>query len=149
MPKVAAELGPLDVKRLVHPGGKGNAMMPVGGVAGLYLQVTPKGGRSWILRMLIGGSRRDIGLGGYPSVTLAQARGKAREARDKVERGVDPVEERKAARARLVEARRKGMLFSEAVDKALAAKLDAFRNEKHRAQWRSTLDIRGQPSRGW
>lgn len=148
MPRVAEELGSLQVKRLAHPGGKGNAMMPVGGVAGLYLQLTPKGGKSWILRMLIGGSRRDIGLGGYPTVTLSQAREKAREARDKVERGIDPVEERKAARARLIEARRKGMLFSEAVDKALAAKLDAFRNEKHRAQWRSTLDNYAIPEIG-
>ena len=148
MPKVAAELGPLDVKRLAHPGGKGNAMVPVGGVAGLYMQVTPKGGRSWILRMLVGGRRRDIGLGGFPTVTLAQARDKAREARDKVERGIDPVEERKNAKARLIEARRKGMLFSDAVDKALAAKLDAFRNEKHRAQWRSTLDNYALPEIG-
>lgn len=148
MPKVAAELGPLDVKRLAHTGDKSNVMVPVGGVAGLYLQLTPKGGRTWILRMQVGGRRRDIGLGGYPTVTLAQAREKAREARDKVERGIDPVEERKAARARLIEARRKGMLFSEAVDKALAAKLDAFRNEKHRAQWRSTLDRYAMPELG-
>jgi integrase len=148
MPKVAAELGPLDVKRLSHPGGKGNAMVTVGGVAGLYLQLTPNGGKTWILRMLVGGRRRDIGLGGYPTVTLAQARDKAREARDKVERGVDPVEERKAAKAKLIEARRKGMLFSDAVDKALAAKLDAFRNEKHRAQWRSTLDRYAVPEIG-
>jgi integrase len=148
MPKVAVELGPLDVKRLSHPGGAGNAMVPVGGVAGLYLQLTPKGGRSWILRMLVGGRRRDIGLGGFPTVTLAQARDKAREARDKIERGIDPVEERKAAKVRLIEARRKGMLFSEAVDKALAAKLDAFRNEKHRAQWRSTLDNYALPEIG-
>jgi integrase len=148
MPKIAAELGPLDVKRLAHPGGSGNAMVPVGGVAGLYLQLTPKGGRSWILRMLVGGKRRDIGLGGFPTVTLSQARDKAREARDKVERGIDPVEERKVAKARLIEARRKGMLFSEAVDKALAAKLGAFRNEKHRAQWRSTLERYAIPEIG-
>ncbi|MBY0351604.1 integrase arm-type DNA-binding domain-containing protein [Tabrizicola sp.] len=148
MPKIAQELGPLDVKRLVHGGGKGNAMVAVGGVNGLYLQLTPKGGKTWVLRMLVGSRRRDIGLGGFPTVTLAQARDKAREARDKVERGVDPVEERKAAKAKLVEARRKGMLFSEAVDKALAAKLDAFRNEKHRAQWRSTLDNYALPEIG-
>lgn len=148
MPKVAQELGPLDVKRLVHGGGRGNAMVAVGGVNGLYLQLTPKGGKTWVLRMLVGGRRRDIGLGSFPTVTLAQARDKAREARDKVERGVDPVEERKAAKAKLIEARRKGMLFSEAVDKALAAKLDAFRNEKHRAQWRSTLDNYALPEIG-
>jgi integrase len=123
-------------------------MVPVGGVAGLYLQLTPNGGKTWIQRMMVGGRRRDIGLGGYPSVTLAMARERAREARDKVDRGVDPVEERKAAKARLVLARQQGMLFRDAVDKALASKLDAFRNEKHRAQWRSTLDRYAMPELG-
>lgn len=148
MPKIAQELGPLDVKRLEHGGGKSNTMVAVGGVNGLYLQLTPNGGKTWVLRMLVGSRRRDIGLGGFPTVTLAQARDKAREARDKVERGVDPVEERKAAKVKLIEARRKGMQFSEAVDKALAAKLDAFRNKKHRAQWRSTLDNYALPEIG-
>ncbi len=139
MPKVAKELGPLDVKRLVHAGGKGNAMVAVGGVAGLYLQLTPKGGKSWILRTTVGAKRTDIGLGGFPTVTLAQAREKAREARDKLEQGIDPVAERKAAKARLIAARNKGMTFADAIDKALAARLDAFKNEKHRDQWRNTL----------
>ncbi len=44
-PKVAQEPGPLDGKRLVHPGGKGSSMVPVGGVAGQYMQRTPKGDR--------------------------------------------------------------------------------------------------------
>jgi integrase len=139
MPKVAKELGSLDVKRLEHAGGKGNAMVAVGGVAGLYLQLTPKGGKSWILRTTVGAKRTDIGLGGFPTVTLAQAREKAREARDKLERGIDPVAERKAAKARLIEARRKSMTFADAIDKALAARLDAVKNEKHRDQWRNTL----------
>lgn len=139
MPKVAKELGPLDVKRLVHTGAKGSAFFAVGGVTGLYLQLTPKGGRSWVLRTVVGKKRTDIGLGGYPTVTLAQAREKAREARDKLERGIDPVAERRAAKERLIAARRKGMTFEDAVEKALAAKLDAFKNEKHRDQWRNTL----------
>lgn len=139
MPKVAKELGPLDVKRLEHAGGKSNTMVAVGGVAGLYLQLTPKGGKSWILRTTVGTKRTDIGLGGFPTVTLAQAREKAREARDKLERGIDPVAERKAAKERLIAARRKGMTFADAIDKALAARLDAFQNEKHRDQWRNTL----------
>ena len=139
MPKVAKELGPLDVKRLAHAGGKANAMVAVGGVAGLYLQLTPSGGKSWVLRTTVGAKRTDLGLGGYPTVTLAQARDKAREARDKIERGIDPTLERKEAKARLIAARRKGLTFAEAIDKALGAKLDAFRNEKHRDQWRNTL----------
>ncbi|ESW60257.1 MAG: integrase [Rhodobacter sp. CACIA14H1] len=123
-------------------------MFAVGGVSGLYMQVTPKMGKTWVLRVLVGNKRRDIGLGGYPTVTLAQARDKAREARDMIERGVDPVEERKAAKARLILAQRRGMLFKDAVDKALTAKLDAFKNQKHQDQWRNTLETYAIPQLG-
>ena len=107
MPRIAKELGPLDVKRATHAGGKGNTMLPVGGVAGLYVQITPKGGKTWVLRAALGGRRAEIGLGGFPTVTLAQARNKAREARDKIERGLDPMAERKAARAALAASARR------------------------------------------
>lgn len=139
MPKVAAELSALEVRSLSHPSGKGNALFAVGGVSGLYLQISPKGGRSWILRTTVGKARRDIGLGGFPTVTLAQARDKAREARDKIERGVDPVAERQAAKAALVAAAGRGLTFEKAMDSYLSAKLDAFKNVKHRQQWQNTL----------
>lgn len=148
MPKIAEELTALDVKRLAHPGGNRNVLFPVGGVTGLYLQVTPKNGRSWVLRVMVGKLRRDIGLGGFPAVTLSQARDKAREARDKIERGIDPVEERKAIKAALVAAQRRGLTFADAVDKALAAKLDAFKNPKHRQQWENTLATYATPDLG-
>ena len=92
--------------------------------------------------------RRDIGLGGFPTVTLSQARDKAREARDKIERGIDPVEQRKAAKAALVAAQRRGLSFAQAVEKALAAKLDAFKNPKHRQQWENTLATYATPDLG-
>ncbi|KJS45373.1 MAG: integrase [Roseovarius sp. BRH_c41] len=148
MPKVAEELSALDVKRLAHPGGKRNVLCSVGGVPGLYMQLTPNGGRSWVLRIKVGTLRRDIGLGGFPGVTLSQARDKAREARDKIERGVDPVEERRAAKAALVAAQRRGLTFADAVDKALTAKLDAFKNAKHRQQWENTLATYATPDLG-
>lgn len=148
MPKIAEELSALDVKRLAHPGGKRNVLFPVGGVTGLYLQVTPKNGRSWVLRVMVGKLRRDIGLGGFPAVTLSQARDKAREARDKIERGIDPVEERKAAKAALIAAQRRGLTFADAADRALAAKLDAFKNPKHRQQWENTLATYATPDLG-
>ena len=69
MPRQAAELGALAVSRIATAG-----YHAVGGVAGLYLQVLPTGGRTWILRADIGGRRREMGLGGYPSVTLSGAR---------------------------------------------------------------------------
>ena len=148
MPRVAQELGPLDVKRAVHAGGKFTTMLPVGGVTGLYLQITPKGAKTWILRATIGGKRGDYGLGGFPSVTIAQARGKAREARDKIDRGIDPIAERKAAKAALAASRGRGLTFAEAMNRYLAAKLDGFQNEKHRGQWRATLETYAKPTLG-
>lgn len=148
MPKVAQELSALDVKRLAHPGGRRNVLFSVGGVPGLHLQVTRNGGRSWVLRAKVGNVRRDIGLGGFPGVTLSQARDKAREARAKIEGGIDPVEERKAARAALVAAQRRGLTFANAVDRCLAAKLDAFKNAKHRQQWENTLASYAIPELG-
>lgn len=148
MPKVAKELTALDVKRLTHPGGARNALCAVGGVPGLYLQLTPKGGRSWVLRVKVGDLRRDIGLGGFPGVTLSEAREKAREARAQIESGVDPVEARKAAKAALVAVQRRGLTFADAVDRALAAKLDAFKNPKHRQQWENTLATYAMPELG-
>lgn len=148
MPRVARELSALDVKRLQHPGRGRNATFPVGGVSGLALQITPNGGRSWLLRVQVGGKRREIGLGGYPDVTLAGARERAREAKDKIRNGIDPVEERRAMRAALATARARGLTFEEATDRYLAAKLDAFKNPKHRQQWRNTLDRYAMPHIG-
>jgi len=148
MPRVAKELSALDVKRLQHPGRGRNATFAVGGVAGLVLQVTPNGGRTWLLRVRVGTKRREIGLGGYPDVTLAMARDRARNAKDKIRQGIDPVEERKAARAALVAAQGRGLSFADAVDRYLAAKLEAFQNPKHRQQWRNTLDSYAVPELG-
>lgn len=148
MPKVAEELTALDVKRLVHPGGKRNVMFAVGGVPGLHLQLTPNNGRSWVLRTVVGSKRRDIGLGGFPGITLSMARDKAREARAKIENGIDPVEARKAAKAALVAVQSRGLTFAQAVDRALSAKLDAFKNAKHRQQWENTLAAYATPILG-
>ncbi|MFT6649493.1 tyrosine-type recombinase/integrase [Pseudophaeobacter arcticus] len=148
LPKITDELSALDVKRLTHPGGNRNVLVSVGGVPGLHLQLTPKRGRSWVLRAKIGEARRDIGLGGFPAVTLSQARQKAREARELISQGVDPIEERKAAKAALATAQRRGLTFADATDKYLAAKLDAFSNPKHRQQWRNTLETYAKPELG-
>lgn len=144
MPRVAEELSVLDVKRLVHPGGRRNAMFSVGGVPGLHLQLTPNNGRSWVLRTVVGTKRRDIGLGGFPGITLAMARERAREARIKIESGIDPIEARKAAKA----AQRRGPTFAQAVDKALSAKLDALKNAKYWQQWENTLAANATPTLG-
>jgi integrase len=148
MPRIAKELSPLEVKNLRHTGNGQNAVFMVGGVSGLMLQITRNGGRTWLLRVKVGAKRREIGLGGFPDVTLAQARERAREVKDQIRRGIDPVEERKAARAALIAAQGRGLLFKDAVDRCLAAKLDGFKNPKHRDQWRNTLDTYALPVLG-
>ena len=148
MPRQAKEMTALDVRRLKHSGEGRNVTVAVGGISGLLLQLTPNGGRTWLLRTSIAGRRREIGLGGFPDVTLAQARDRARDAKDKVRNGIDPVEERKSARAALVASQRRGLSFSDATDQYLAAKLDAFKNAKHRQQWQNTLQTYAMPELG-
>lgn len=144
MPKVAKEWGPLEVKRAKHPGGRNPVAKSVGGVSGLMLQITSGGAKSWLLRVTVANKRRTIGLGSYPTVPLGTARERARELHDQVWRGIDPVAERRAARTAL--ARR--MTFSEAMEKTLQSRLTEFRNEKHRQQWRSTLETYAVPTIG-
>lgn len=148
MPRTARELSPLEVKRLRHSGEGAGETVAVGGVSGLVMQLLPSGGRTWILRVMVGGKRREIGLGGYPDVTLAHARERAREIKGMIRQGVDPVEDRKAKRSALAAAQRRGMTFADAVDNALAAKLDAFKNPKHRQQWENTLATYALPKLG-
>lgn len=148
MPKKARELSALEVKRLKHPDHGNNATFAVGGVDGLLMQITPSGARSWLLRCKVGNRRRHIGLGGYPDVPLAEARERAREARQMIRDGIDPVEQRKANRAALVAAQKRGMTFSEAMEKFLVGKLEEFDNPKHKKQWRSTLDRYAVPAVG-
>ncbi|MFT6063150.1 MAG: integrase [Paracoccaceae bacterium] len=143
MPKKALEMTALDVRRLETPG-----LHAVGGVAGLVLQIIDSGARSWILRVRIGSKRRMIGLGGFPDVPLTAAREKARETREAIAQGIDPVEQRKAAKAALAAAQRRGMTFADAVDGCLADKLDGFRKDRDRRQWRSQLDNHAMPEIG-
>lgn len=117
----------------------------VGGVDGLALQVSGAGARSWILRKMIAGKRRDMGLGGFPDVTLAGAREKARQIRELVDQGIDPIEDRRAKRAALAAERAKAMTFAQCVTAYLDAHGDSWKNAKHRQQWANTLDTYANP----
>jgi len=143
MPKKAAELGALQVSRLTKPG-----THAVGGVAGLKLKVNDAGARSWVLRATVAGKIRDMGLGGYPDVTLAQARERARGARDQIFGGVDPIRARKEARSAVAAASARARTFDQCVQAYLKAKSSEWKNAKHRAQWSSTLDLYASPVLG-
>ena len=96
------------------------------------------GARSWILRASVGGRRRDIGLGGYPDVTLSMAREGARLAREQIRSGIDPVEERKARREALISAQAVQLSFAEAAHRCHETKAPSFRNKKHCKDWISS-----------
>src|SRR5262245_43705491 len=104
MPKIAHELSPAAVRRLLERPG-------VHAVGGLVVQVTERGARSWLLRVTIDGRRRELGLGSFPTVPLAAARELAREHRAKIAAGVDPIAEKKKARADRIAARAGAVTF--------------------------------------
>ncbi|QIL78591.1 integrase arm-type DNA-binding domain-containing protein [Diaphorobacter sp. HDW4A] len=140
MSRKATELGALAVGRLREPG-----LHAVGGVSGLYLQVSAKGARSWILRAMVGKKRRDMGLGGFPDVPLAAAREKAREARAKIDQGIDPILDRERALSGLRAEQAKSMSFEAACHALIDDKSDGWRNAKHRAQWTASLETYAFP----
>lgn len=140
MGKKTSEKSALAVSRLKEPG-----LHFVGGVSGLALQVIASGARSWILRVTIGGKRRDMGLGGFPDVPLAMARDKAREAREQIRKGIDPIEEVKAARSALIAARASAFTFEQAAKSFMAAHEAGWKNAKHQSQWTNTLATYAYP----
>jgi integrase len=97
---------------------------------GLYLNVKPTGTKSWVFMYTRHGRRQVLGLGSYPALRLSAAREKARELRTALASGVDP----KVARSP-----RQEPTFAECTTQFLASMESQWRNDKHRAQWRSTL----------
>lgn len=143
MGKKAKALSAIEVGRLIEPG-----LHFVGTVAGLALQVVPSGARSWILRIQIGGKRRDMGLGGFPDVTLADAWKAAREARETAKNGIDPVERAKAARSALKASNVAAKTFKQCAIAYISAHKETWKNAKHAAQWGSTLETYAYPIMG-
>ena len=143
MAKLAKELSALEISRLKHAGNHA-----VGGVAGLYLYVKDSGSRAWVLRVVIGDKRRHIGLGSYPEVPLAHARQRAREAKEQITQGLDPIAERAKAKAQLRAEQASDICFSEAATAYIAAHGDTWKNAKHRAQWASTIETYANPLMG-
>jgi integrase len=128
MPRVAKPLTAIELRRLVVPG-----LHAVGTVAGLNLLVKPNGTRSWVLRTKVGTRRAELGLGGFPTVTLAQAIDSARVTLAKIKDGIDPAAARRASR-KTVE-----WTFSKTALAYIEAHRAGWRNQKHAAQWEATL----------
>ena len=95
---------------------------------GLYLQVDPSGARRWLQRIVIRGKRTDLGLGGWPLVSLNAAREKAIENRRIARVGGDPRTEKRDVPT-----------FAEAAAEVIKLNLPTWKNTKHAAQWGFTL----------
>jgi integrase len=142
MPKLAKELQALTVSSLTEQG-----FHFVGGVQGLALQ-NIGGSRAWVLRATIAGKRRDMGLGPYPEVTLAKARDKAREARELIRQGVDPIQRQQAAQSAMRAAAAEALTFKDCAEKYIKTHRAGWKSAKHAQQWENTLTQHAYPVLG-
>lgn len=124
------------VKSLTEPGLHGDGDT-------LYLAVAPGGSRSWVQRLVIDGTRRDIGLGGWPLTSLKEAREKAFENRKAARNGGDPLAAKRAAKAKP-----KMPTFREAADIVFEANRPAMRSEKTAKRWQAQLAQYAHPVLG-
>ncbi len=120
---------------------------------GLYLAKDTDGRSRWLFFFTIGGRRREMGLGPFPTVSLAVARAAAALARQQVASGLDPIVERDravaeaaaASAAKATPEKSSKPTFGQVADEFLRSKTAEFRNDKHRAQWKMTLQKYAKP----
>lgn len=122
------------VERVKAKGRHADGTMP-----GLYLQVSASGAKSWLLRYEIDGRKRWMGLGSASVFSLKEARERARLARQKIADKIDPLEVRRAERAKQAQAAARALTFREAALRYFDANASAWSNARHREQFNSTL----------
>ncbi|GAB2458637.1 site-specific integrase [Comamonas humi] len=142
MPKIAKQLSDRAVAAL-----KAEGRYAVGGVAGLHLRISA-GHRGWVLRVLVGDKRKDIGLGPYPTISLAEARDRAWKLHESIREGHDPVAPRKQQRQVLLAQAATDKTFRWCTEEFLKAKSSEWKNAKHRQQWENTLETYAMPHLG-
>lgn len=111
---------------------------------GLLLDVRPSGAKVWLCRITVNGRRRDMGLGGYPTVSLAQARKAAADARGQSTTGADPIESRREAKRERREAEQaerdtRERTFGNVAMAFIAAQQSGWRNDRTADLWRTSL----------
>ena len=105
----------------------------------LYLRIAPGGSRQWIFRYVVSGRLRDMGIGPAHTLTLAEARERATEARKLRLDGIDPIEHKRAKHAALRAADASTMSFRDCCEAYLREHDASWSSPKHRTQWRKTL----------
>jgi integrase len=133
MARGVEKLNALAVRRAKEPGLYGDGK-------GLYLRVGEGSAKSWALRYMLDGRAREMGIGSYHDLSLAEARERARGYRKLVKDGIDPIDQRRDDRlAKRAERAKGGMTFRQAAEAYVAAHEAGWKNPKHAAQWPSTL----------
>ena len=112
---------------------------------GLTLLVD-KSGKRWIQRVTINGRRRNLGLGGFPEISLAEARNQATANAKAIRGGLDPILEKR--RARELALRPTIPTFAGVAKRVIDDRRPTWRNNKHAAQWSSTLETYAHPKIG-
>lgn len=107
--------------------------------AGLYLQVSSTGSKSWIFRYTLAGRSREMGLGPLSTYSLAEARDQAKNYRQLLQTGIDPIEHRAAQRAKNLEAQAKRRTFEDCAREYHKLHASSWKNLKHSNQWINTL----------
>lgn len=112
---------------------------------GLWLVKREDGGAQWVLRVTVHGRRREMGLGGYPSLSLAQAREVAQRWRSVAAQGRDPVKEREAeARAM----RREDISLAVITADAFESRKAELKADGKAGRWMSPLSLHVLPKLG-
>lgn len=135
------KLKPLVIAREMSPGRYGDG-------GGLYLQVGSTGTKSWIFRYRVGNREREMGLGAYPTTTLARAREKAAACRQMRQDDQDPIEVRDDKQRAAEEEAAPRMTFKECAEGYITDNKHAWKTEKHLTQWRNTLKRYAYPVLG-
>jgi integrase len=119
----------------------------------LLLEVRPSGARMWLVRLTLDGKRRDVGLGGYPGVSLKEARDKAAAARKIAKGGGDPVAERERlereqAAQRKAAAEAETRTFRTVALACIKAEASGWKNERTALLWQNSLERWAFPELG-
>jgi integrase len=122
------------VKNLKVPGRYTDAL-----IKGLHIWVKPNGNKYWIFRYTHKSKQQNISLGSFPTTSISDARIKAQQAREELDKGVDLVATKNASKSPKIAPKTDKVLFKEFAASCVQTKRAEWTNQKHGDQWEYTL----------
>ncbi len=138
MARQQQRLSALQASKLTKPGLYGDG-------GGLTLQITATGAKSWLFRYMVAGKPHGMGLGPTHTVSLAEARQKALDARKLLVDGINPLAAKKQNQIAAALAAAKMMTFDQCAEAYILAHKAGWKNAKHGDQWTNTLNTYASP----